>query len=63
MELSIENLGSNAVRVVFPDGTEDQIGPGEVLGVDWDGAGEVALRELGLVPGSDDPAQQGGGAG
>ena len=60
MQLSITNMGANAVRVVRPDGSPDyQIQPGDTEVVMYDGLGAVQLRELGLVPVSQDPAQNG----
>ena len=61
MQVSITNMGPNVVRVVLPTvGSQDlEIGPGETELVTVDGLGSVQLRELGILPASDDPAQNG----
>lgn len=61
MQVSITNMGANVVRVVLPTvGSQDlEIGPGETELVTVDGLGSVQLRELGILPASQDPAQNG----
>ena len=59
VHVGIANHGKLPVRAILGDGvTDEQIAPGAVSEVVC--KGYVELRELGHVPGSDDPAQQTG---
>lgn len=59
VKVAIKNDGENAVRCILGDGvTDTTIEPGATY--DATAWGYVELRELGHVPGTDDPAQQQG---